>query len=95
MENKKEYIYLIKLVRKPPTEEDEKIMEQHFMYLKENLDKGVLLLAGPCLDLAFGVAIYYASSDEEAEEFMKNDPAVINNVVTAEYHPFKISLLNK
>jgi hypothetical protein len=30
-----------------------------------------------------------------AEEFMKNDPAVKNGVMTAELHPFRISLIEK
>ena len=68
-------------------------MEAHFIYLKNWLEKKVLVLAGPCLDAAFGVAILETESEEKAKEIMQNDPAVKGRVMTAELHPFRISLM--
>jgi uncharacterized protein YciI len=47
------------------------------------------------LDKAFGIVVFQASSEEEAQEYMKNDPAVKKGIMTAELHPFRISLLQK
>lgn len=74
------------------TEEDLAIMSEHFLYLQDKLEKGKLLIAGPCEDAAFGISIFYASSDEEAQEFLNNDPAVKKGVVTGEVHKYRISL---
>ncbi len=92
------YIYQIRPVRPDfndrSTAEDDKIMADHFQYLTKLLNDGKLLLAGPCLDAAFGIAIYKAESDSEAKDIMENDPSVVSGIMTAEYHPFKISLLS-
>jgi uncharacterized protein YciI len=74
------------------TQEDWAVMSEHFMYLQDKLEKGKLLLAGPCEDAAFGIAIFYASSDEEAQEFLNNDPAIIKGVMTGEVHRYRLSL---
>jgi uncharacterized protein YciI len=74
------------------TPEEEMILEAHFQYLQGKLQEGILLLAGPCLDRAFGVVLLQASSLSEAEAIMRQDPAVAGGVMTAEIHPFRISL---
>jgi uncharacterized protein YciI len=51
------------------------------------------LLAGPCLDETFGVVIFDAANEEAARSFMLNDPSVENNVMMAELHPLRISLM--
>lgn len=56
------------------TKEEEAVMDSHFDYLKANIEKGKVILAGPCLDGAFGIVILRADSIQEAEEFMNNDP---------------------
>lgn len=68
-------------------------MSEHFGYLQSLLGEGKLLLAGPCLDGTFGIVIYQADSDQEAENIMMDDPAVKAGIMTAEFHPFKVSLL--
>ena len=91
------YIYIIKTVRKDfaerDDEEEQKIIAEHFEYLKELLNRKILLLAGPALNKRFGIAIYEADSAEEAQKILDNDPAVINRVFTGEIYPFRISLL--
>lgn len=70
-------------------------MALHFEYLQGLLSQGILILAGPCTDAAFGIAIYYAASDEEATQVMNNDPAIKSGIVTSEVHEFKISLMQQ
>jgi len=47
-----EYLYLIHLLRdgffEQPTQEEESVMEEHFQYLKQATEDGIVLLAGPC-----------------------------------------------
>jgi uncharacterized protein YciI len=91
-----EYLYLIRPVRSGRdddfTPEEETILEAHFQYLKGKLREGALLLAGPCLDRAFGIVLLRVGSLAEAEAIMCQDPAVAGGVMTAEIHPFRISL---
>ncbi|WP_160318227.1 YciI family protein [Caloramator mitchellensis] len=76
------------------TEEEEKIVGEHFEYLKKAHENGIVLLAGPCLDAAFGIVIFKSNNFEEAKLFMENDPAVKRGVFEAELHDFKISIGN-
>lgn len=92
------FVYLIRPARhdliESMTADEAAIMDHHFQYLKGLAAEGKLLLAGPCLDAAFGVVILVTSSEEEARVMMANDPAVNGGVMSAELHPFKVSILN-
>lgn len=81
----KQFIYLIRPVRpgfhKELTPEEEEIMGRHFGHLKDLAEKKTAILVGPCLDRAFGICIFEADSKEK--------------IMTAELHPFKISLRRK
>ena len=91
-----EFIYLIHPFRheffKDPTPLEEQVMDEHYEYLKRGVSSGTVVLAGPCLDETFGVVVIRAESDQDARDFMLNDPSVRSNVMMAELHPFKISL---
>jgi uncharacterized protein YciI len=91
-----EYIYLIHPFREGffthPNAEEEKAMQDHFAYLQKATQAGTLLLAGPCLDDTFGVVIFRAASEADAQAFMANDPSVKANVMMAELHPLRVSL---
>ena len=63
-------------------------------YLQRALEEGKLILAGPCVDGDFGVVVFRAATEEEAEEFMLSDPAVRHGVMTAEPHPYRVSLMD-
>lgn len=93
------YNYLIHPYRdgffENPTPGEISVMEAHFNYLKTALDLGILLLAGPCLDDTFGLVIFRAENDQSASDFMFNDPAVRNNVMVAELHPMRITLVGQ
>ena len=93
------YIYLIHPLRheffESPTPREEAVMDEHYDYLKKATASGVVLLAGPCLDETFGVVVFNATNDEAAQEFMFNDPSVKSNVMMAELHPLKVSLMRE
>jgi uncharacterized protein YciI len=59
------------------------------------LAEGKLTLAGRCVNAEFGIVIFRAESERQADKFMKNDPAVKKGVMTAEMHPFLIALTEK
>jgi uncharacterized protein YciI len=94
-----EYLYLIHPFREgffqQPTPGEEKAMAEHFEYLKKALSAGKLLLAGPCLDETFGLVVFRAENEADAQAFMHKDPSVIANVMMAELHPMRVSLLGK
>lgn len=95
----KTFIYVVRLVKRKMfgkmSSEEEAIVEDHFERLKRALAEGKLILAGPCLDGEFGVVVFRAQSKEKAKEFMNNDPAVKKGIMTAELHPFHVSLIEK
>ena len=90
------YIYLIHPLRHEffdqPTPAEEAAMAAHFEYLKQAA-AGTVLIAGPCLDETFGLVVFQAEDDQAARAFMYNDPSVQANVMMAELHPFRLSLL--
>jgi uncharacterized protein YciI len=92
------FAYVLRLVKPESfghaSPQDEAIIDEHFEYLKKALAERRLILAGRCLDGEFGIAIFSAESEKQAEEFMKNDPAVKKGVMTAELHPFRIALMS-
>jgi uncharacterized protein YciI len=93
-----DFIYLIRPQRheffESPTPQEEAAMDAHFAYLKQATTDGVVLLAGPCLDETFGVVVLSAESETAARAFMLNDPSVKNNVMVAELHLMKVSLMS-
>ena len=92
------YIYLIHPLRDEffdnPTKEEEIAMQEHYEYLKAGVQSGKVIMAGPCLDNTCGVVVFQADDDAAANVFMMADPSIQGNVMMAELHPFKISLLN-
>ncbi len=97
IERNLQFMYLNKPVRKEMFEElnrkEKDVIPRHFNYLKMLREKGILILAGPNLDNTFGVVIFFASSEDEAKNIMNNDPAIREEIMTAELHPFRVSLM--
>ena len=90
------YVYLTRLTRpesfERPTAHESAIIGTHFEHLKAATEAGQMLLAGPCLDGAFGIVLFEAASDEAARAFMASDPAIQGGVMTGELHPIRVSL---
>ena len=93
------FIYMIRPTRsdffKGPTPNEEAILSRHYEHLRLQTEAGVVLLAGPCLDETFGIVVFRAASPLEAAAFMNSDPAVQARVMTAELHPFRVSLIRR
>ena len=85
--------YAVKLVPPRPdfaqtmTPEEMGLMQQHSVYWKGFMDKGVVHVYGPVFDPngVYGFGIVSVSSEEEIKEFIKNDPSLAFNKV--EYYP--------
>lgn len=74
------------------TEEEDRIIDEHFAYLQELLADGTLSLAGRCDDATFGLVIIEAESHEKAKQIMMNDPAVKTGVFSAQIWPYRTAL---
>lgn len=96
---KQHFLYILKPHRENfadnMTDEEASVMSEHFNYLKDLLEKGILVLAGPETTGKFGLALVETDSEEEAKNIMDNDPAFKKNVCNATLYPYRISLLRK
>ena len=100
MSQLKHYVYQIRATRPGfdkggPNPHEAEVMSVHFEYLNQLFTEGKLVMAGPCLDFAFGLAILETETEEEARRIMQNDPAVVRGVMRAEFHPIRLSFLRK
>ena len=95
-----QFIYKIQPIRENllkdgPTEEESRIIGDHFNYLQDLHKKGVVKLAGRTLtedSSSFGIVIFYAKSEQEAIKITKGDPAITKDVMKYELFPFSIAL---
>ena len=81
-----------------PDKEEDKIMVDHFNYLKSLLNQKKLYLAGPTLipEDPFGLVIFETEDAEEARQLLDNDPSVkvgIQKIV--DFRPIRLSLIKK
>src|SRR5688572_17004305 len=78
----KEFIFLLRPIprlvgAKNWTEQDNRIVGEHFKQLQQLLKDGKLIMAGRTMvDDSLGVVIVKASSEEEARGLMESDAAV-------------------
>ena len=100
MSETKQYLYKIQPTRlamvTDPTFQEAQIVSEHFQYLKDLTQKGVMILVGRTLNTdssTFGIAIFQADSEETARAIMLNDPAVQKGVMQAELYPYRIALM--
>ncbi|HXH18340.1 MAG TPA: hypothetical protein VNJ07_04580 [Chitinophagales bacterium] len=97
------FIYHLKLIPHYRLEsnwkdETREIVTRHFNHLRENCDRGNVLLAGrsalPIEDADnFGICIFEAASLRDAQQFMDNDPALIHGIMTGKVYPFSLAML--
>ncbi len=93
------FIYLLKSNRPglmdDMSPQEELVLEEHFEYLQREPGEGKPVLAGLCLDGELGIVVFRARTREETLEFTKDDPAVRDELMTADFHPFRNSLMDK
>jgi uncharacterized protein len=71
------------------TESEQKIMQEHLVYLKGLYAKGVLIFGGPVLEPkgVYGVLVFEAATEDEARAIASADPSVkagVNRIEVAE-----------
>lgn len=90
------WVYVVRLTREgafaAPTETESSTIDRHFERLQEAFEIGMVHLAGPTLDGEFGLVVFDAEDEEAARRFTTEDPAVQAGVMSAELHPFRMSL---
>jgi uncharacterized protein YciI len=99
----KQYIYIVKMARPDmlstgPTDEEMAALGQHMKYLDELTKAGKVYVYGRTQTTdanTFGIVIYDAADDAEAEKIMKGDPAVAAGVFTASLYPYDIAYIRK
>lgn len=74
------------------TPEEDKILEEHFLYLQDLTRRGVVYIAGPVTDGRFGIVVFDAESEINAREIMLSDPAAKAGLFGVELYPFRVSL---
>jgi uncharacterized protein YciI len=81
-----------------PTIEEAKTVTNHFAYLEDLTEKGVMILMGRTQNndaSTFGIAIFEAEDLSTARTIMENDPAVQGGVMRAVLYPYKIALMRR
>ena len=74
------------------TPDEERIMEEHFLYLKDLTVKGKVLMAGPVFG-QFGLIVLEVESEDEATAIMTAEPSVVQGVHTYQMYPMVASLM--
>jgi uncharacterized protein len=98
---KQQFLYKLKLVDrltddKNWTDKENESVGRHFGYLQKLLQDKTLILAGKTKGLdpsTFGIVIFQADSEDEAQSIMNGDPAVKEGIMTAELFPYQIALM--
>ena len=96
-----QFIYVIQPTRPEmlssgATLDEERIVSEHFAYLKELTGQGVVILAGRTLttdENNFGIVIFKADSEKHAKQIVAADPVVRQGVMRAELYPYRVALL--
>jgi uncharacterized protein len=77
-----------------PTDEESRIVDAHYAYLKRLRDERKLVVAGPSVvpGDTIGIGVLSIDDEGEARAIVAADPAVSSGVMTAEIRPMRIAL---
>jgi uncharacterized protein YciI len=77
-----------------PTEDEARIVGEHYEYLKRLRAEGRLVLAGPSAlpGDTFGLGIFDQADRADVEAIVAADPAVTSGIMRAEIRPYRISV---
>ena len=77
-----------------PTEEETRIVGEHYAYLQALRADGRLVLAGPSAlpGDTVGLGIFDQDDHADVEAIVAQDPAVTSGIMTAEVRPFRIAV---
>lgn len=96
-----EFVYVLRPTRpamltQGPTERERAVVAEHFNYLKSLCEQGTVVLAGRTItndERTFGLCVFRAASEPAARALVMADPAVRENIMTADLHPFRVAML--
>ena len=76
------------------TEDEQRTVGDHFAYLVDLRDRGILILAGRTQEDegTFGVTIFEADDEDVARAVVSADPGVARGVFRATLHPYRIAV---
>ena len=78
------------------TGEDERVFDAHYERLQRAAEEGTVILAGRSPDgVGPAIVIFEAESEEEARQFMQDDPFLRHGLFRAELHPFRVAFLRQ
>lgn len=98
------YIYVLKYTEQFKksvqwSEKETSIAKEHVLYIKELVEEGKGYLLGRTPNVydpnLFGVFVFEASSKEEAETILQNDPIVKNDIMEGTISPFSVLFLKE
>ena len=74
-------------------EEEGKLMNEHFLYWKDNYEKGVCQFGGPVLDArgVYGVLAIWAADKKEARALADADPGVKAGILRPEVAEMRVA----
>ena len=77
-----------------PTEEESRIVGEHYDYLVSLRDQGKLVVAGPSIvpGDTIGIGVLTVDEQDEVEAIVAADPAVSSGVMVAEIRPLRIAV---
>jgi uncharacterized protein YciI len=77
-----------------PTEEESRVISDHYDYLVRLRDAGKLVVAGPSIVAGdtIGIGVLDVDEENEARAIVAADPAIVNGAMTAEIRPFRIAV---
>lgn len=98
-----EYIYVIRparieMVSQGPNESELATLGRHGQYLDDLVAAGRIHLYGRSQnndEQTFGIVVFDAANDEEAQQTLAADPAVAEGVMTGTVYPYSISYIRK
>jgi uncharacterized protein YciI len=65
-------------------------LDEHLVWMKDQHEKGTIILSGPSPDLKLGMYLIRANSREEAEQVAKSDPYTAKGDSTFELQQWNI-----
>jgi uncharacterized protein YciI len=68
----------------------EQPLKYHVNHVGKLMTEKRLIACGPFTDSWGGMTIFEADNLEEAQDFVKNDPAIINQILIGHLHPWHI-----
>jgi uncharacterized protein len=77
-----------------PTEDEARIVSEHYDYLVKLRDEGRLVVAGPSIKRGdtFGIGVLDVDDEDEVQSIVRADPAITSGVMTAEIRPLRIAV---